>query len=210
MDRLGGVLSELDFRRQIGHCIVDELFAQFREFVPLLFVESGDHWLRSAILRAPFRSPRDKVALIVCFPMLADDAAGAQISDQKLVQIGIGRVLSNGAFSDLGPDCSSGDAITVIDGTNDPKMQIRIVLEPIEIKTNDVVARDSRSSRISENIRTYSRLVCGGRQLLGRHGPSKFGEWRRKRVQAAALESLFRERDGRIICPRRCLVPSRD
>jgi hypothetical protein len=112
---------------------VHELFAEFRELVPLLVVESGDHRLRPATLGASLRRPRNKVAVIVRFPMLADDAAGAQVSDQKLVQIGIGRVLSNGAFSDLGPDRSSGDPITVINGTNDPKVQLRIVLEPIEI-----------------------------------------------------------------------------
>jgi len=94
-------------RDKLVHRVVDELGAQLGEFIWLRVVERCSKiGARGAARRGPLRP--QKIAGVVGRSLLADHVPHAQVVDQQLEQVRLGRVLADTRAVDALPNPSAG------------------------------------------------------------------------------------------------------
>jgi hypothetical protein len=64
--------------------------------------------------------------------MLTRDNAHAQIADNQLEEVSIRRILTDRLAAELAPDTGGGDARVVVDGANDQKVQLRVIINSVK------------------------------------------------------------------------------
>ena len=74
--------------------------------------------------------------------MLANDPAGGEVSDQKLVEIGIGRILPDTLPAQVLPILEASKTLALIEFADHGEVELRIVLEPFHKQEDDVVTHD--------------------------------------------------------------------
>jgi len=73
-----------------------------------------------------------KTAMFVGVSGLSKNATGAQVSDDKLEQIGFWRIVANFGSRNFIPDLRSGDPRIVVDSSDNREVDLVITINPID------------------------------------------------------------------------------
>lgn len=131
---------------------MDELLPQLGQLVRLSIIEGGHRRLRARALRNVNGRLFLEVPILVGLPVLADYPTLAQVPNEQLKEIRVGRVFPDCGATKPSPYAASANSLTIKYLADDFKMEIRVGCDPVDKKTYDIVRGDLRRRGVRKDV----------------------------------------------------------